>query len=81
MTGRSPTRRRAAAAGCSPGSTCCGCDAARTLGVKDFEFSQSHLLFWDKLEKANFLFEALIETAALDVDDRTVAHLLCDPTG
>ena len=54
---------------------------ARTLGVTDFEYSQNHLLFWDKLEKANFLFEALIETADLDVDDRTVAHLLSDPTG
>ena len=54
---------------------------ARTLGVKDFEYSQSHLLFWDKLEKANYLFEAIIDTADRDVDDRTVAHLLSDPTG
>ena len=34
---------------------------ARTLGVKDFEFSQNHLLFWDKLEKANYLLEAIID--------------------
>ncbi|MDQ2755565.1 MAG: C1 family peptidase [Actinomycetota bacterium] len=55
--------------------------AARELGVKDFEFSQNHLLFWDKLEKANFWLEAVIETASREVDDRTVAHLLTDPTG
>jgi bleomycin hydrolase len=55
--------------------------AAEKLGVKDFEFSQNHLLFWDKLEKANFWLEAVIETASREVDDRTVAHLLTDPTG
>ncbi|WP_152185231.1 aminopeptidase C [Segeticoccus rhizosphaerae] len=54
---------------------------AKTLDVKDFEYSQNYLLFWDKLEKANYLFEALIETADRDVDDRTIAHLLSDPTG
>ena len=49
------------------------------MDVKDFEFSQNHLLFWDKLEKANFWLEAIIATADRDVDDRTVAHLLRDP--
>ncbi|MGH3500205.1 MAG: aminopeptidase C [Nocardioidaceae bacterium] len=55
--------------------------AAEKLGVKDFEFSQNHLLFWDKLEKANHFLEAMIDTAGRDVDDRTVAHLLSDPVG
>ena len=53
--------------------------AAHTLHVKDFEFSQSWLLFWDKLEKANHFLEAMISTADRDVDDRTVNHLLGDP--
>jgi len=53
--------------------------AAKTMDVKDFEFSQNYLLFWDKLEKANFWLEAVIETADRDVDDRTVAHLLANP--
>jgi bleomycin hydrolase len=53
--------------------------AARTMGLKDFEFSQNYLLFWDKLEKANFWLEAVIETADRAVDDRTVAHLLANP--
>jgi bleomycin hydrolase len=52
--------------------------AAKAMGVKDFEFSQNYLLYWDKLEKANFWLEAIIETADRDVDDRTVAHLLAN---
>ncbi|MGI8577973.1 MAG: aminopeptidase C [Nocardioidaceae bacterium] len=55
--------------------------AAGKLNVKDFEFSQNYLLFWDKMEKANHFLEAIIETAGRDVDDRTVAHLLADPIG
>jgi bleomycin hydrolase len=53
--------------------------AARALGVRDFEFSQNHLMFWDKLEKANHWRESIIATAGDDVDDRTVAHLLEHP--
>ena len=51
-------------------------DARKSLNVRDFEFSQSYLMFWDKLERANFLLEAIIETADRPVDDRTVAWLL-----
>ena len=49
------------------------------LNLKEFEFSQSYLMFWDKLERANFILEAIIETAHLPVDDRTVAWLLQRP--
>ena len=55
--------------------------AAEKLGVKDFEFSQNYLLFWDKFERSNFFLEAIIDTADRDADDRTVAHLLSDPIG
>ncbi|GAA3122122.1 C1 family peptidase [Streptomyces echinatus] len=55
--------------------------AARELGVKDFEFSQNYLLWWDKFERANHFLEAVIDTSDRDVDDRTVAHLLADPIG
>jgi bleomycin hydrolase len=50
--------------------------AMKTMGLKEFEFSQNYLMFWDKLERANYFLEAIIETAGRDVDDRTVAHLL-----
>ncbi len=46
------------------------------LNLKQFEFSQNYVTFWDKLERANFLLEAVIETAGRPVDDRTVAWLL-----
>lgn len=55
--------------------------AARELGVKDFEFSQNYLLWWDKFERANHFLEAVIDTSDRGVDDRTVAHLLADPVG
>src|SRR3954454_10792764 len=55
--------------------------AARKMDLAEFEFSQNHLLFWDKLEKANFWLEGIIAASARDVDDRTVAHLMSDPIG
>jgi bleomycin hydrolase len=50
--------------------------AMKKMGLKDFEFSQNYLMFWDKIERANYFLEAIIETADRDIDDRTVAHLL-----
>ena len=46
------------------------------LNVKEFEFSQNYLMFWDKIERANFLLEAIIDTAYKPIDDRTVSWLL-----
>src|ERR1700758_4915182 len=48
----------------------------RKTGLKDFEFSQNYAMFWDKLERANYFLEAVIETAGRALDDRTVAYLL-----
>ncbi len=53
--------------------------ARQVLGVKEFEFSQNYLMFWDKVERANYFFEAIIESADSDVDNRTVAFLLDQP--
>jgi bleomycin hydrolase len=53
--------------------------ARQMLGVKEFEFSQNYLMFWDKLERANYFFEAIIESADREVDDRAVAFLLDQP--
>ena len=36
--------------------------AARTMNLKEFEFCQNHLLFWDKMERANYCLEAMIDT-------------------
>ena len=51
------------------------------LNVKEFEFSQNYMMFWDKLERANYFLEAVIETAGRDIDDRTVAYLLDSVAG
>ena len=51
------------------------------LNVKEFEFSQSYIMFWDKMERANYILEAVIETADRPVDDRVVAWLLSQPLG
>jgi bleomycin hydrolase len=50
--------------------------AMKKMGLKEFEFSQNHVMFWDKVERANYFLEAVIETAGRDIDDRTVAFLL-----
>lgn len=53
--------------------------AMKKMNVKDFEFSQNYLFYWHKLERANFFFEAIIQTREREVDDRTVAYLLDHP--
>ena len=50
--------------------------AMSAMNLKEFEFSQNHTMFWDKLERANYFLNAVIETREREVDDRTVAHLL-----
>ena len=52
--------------------------AMQKMGLKDFEFSQNYAMFWDKIERANYFLEAIIETADRDIDDRTVAFLLSE---
>ena len=53
--------------------------AMKKMNLKDFQFSQNYTLFWDKLERANYFLEAIIETADQPLDDRTVAFLLGHP--
>src|SRR6266849_2026092 len=53
--------------------------ARKKLDVKEFEFSQSYLMFWDKVERANYFFEAIIDSADRDVGDRSIAFLLDGP--
>jgi bleomycin hydrolase len=50
--------------------------AMKKMGLKEFEFSQNYAMFWDKIERANYFLEAIVETADRDIDDRTVAFLL-----
>ena len=53
--------------------------AMKKMKLKEFEFSQNYTLFWDKIERANYFLEVIIETATQPVDERTVAFLLSEP--
>ena len=55
--------------------------AMKKMKLKNFEFSQAHLHFWDKFERSNHLLEAIIDTADRPIDDRTIHYLLSDPIG
>lgn len=56
-------------------------ELARKFDVKNFELSQSYLAFYDKLEKLNYVMEALIENIDADYDDRTVQFLVQSGVG
>lgn len=53
----------------------------RTLNIGDFQLSQSYLHFWDKLEKANFFLESVLDLYDQPVDERIFATLKADPVG
>jgi bleomycin hydrolase len=53
--------------------------AKERMSLKEFEFSQNYLFFWDKLERANYFLEAMIAMADRPLDDRTVGCLLDRP--
>lgn len=44
-----------------------------------FELSQAYLFFYDKLEKANFFLEQVLDTVGEDLDSRLVQRLLESP--
>ena len=53
--------------------------ARERLGLKDFEFSQNYVFFWDKFERANWFLTDVIATAATeDLDGRLLQFLLAD---
>lgn len=51
-------------------------DARKKLGVKNFEFSQNHAMYWDKLERANYFLEDMIAVAGSSADERIPMFLL-----
>lgn len=48
----------------------------KKYSLESFELSQSYLFYWDKLEKANWFLEQIIDTAGEDLDSRVVQTLL-----
>ncbi len=51
----------------------------RKYNLRDFQFSQSYFMFWDKLEKSNYFLESIIKTADKPWNSRLIMHLLAAP--
>ena len=51
----------------------------RRYNLRDFQFSQSYFMFWDKLEKSNYFLESIIKTTDKDWNSRLIMHLLANP--
>ena len=49
------------------------------LNLATFELSQNYTLFYDKLEKANYFLESILETMEEPTNGRVIAHLLMAP--
>jgi bleomycin hydrolase len=54
-------------------------EGMKRLNVEKFELSQTYLMFWDKLEKANYFLESILSTLSEPVDGRLLMHLLSHP--
>ena len=54
-------------------------EGMKKLNVKTFELSEIYQMFWDKLEKANFFLENIIDTKEEPLGSRRVMWLLSDP--
>ena len=53
--------------------------AMKKMNLAEFEFSQNYMFFWDKFERANYFYEAIISTSDRPIDDRAVCFLLDRP--
>lgn len=51
----------------------------KKLNLETFELSQNYPLFWDKLEKANYFLESILDTLEEPTNGRVIAHLLMAP--
>ncbi|PNS15324.1 hypothetical protein CAC42_5495 [Sphaceloma murrayae] len=53
----------------------------KSYNLPSFELSQSYLFFWDKVEKANYFLENIVETAGEGVESRMIGALMASPVG
>lgn len=60
---------------------CVRLEMIKTLGVQDFELSKAYLHFFDKLEKANYFLEQILDLYDDAIDSRIVGYLKGDPVG
>lgn len=53
----------------------------KQYNLNEFELSQAYLFYWDKIEKANWFLENVVDTASEALDGRLVQELLSSPVG
>jgi bleomycin hydrolase len=58
-------------------------DMMKEYDLKEFEFSQNYLFFFDKLERSNYVLESILDAKKnnYNVDSQIIQHLLTDPLG
>lgn len=56
-------------------------DVMKKLNLETFELSQNYTLFYDKLEKANYFLENILDTLDEPTNGRLIAFLLLNPLG
>lgn len=49
--------------------------------LDSFQLSQAYLFYWDKMEKANYFLESILETTSESIDSRLIQALLASPVG
>jgi bleomycin hydrolase len=49
--------------------------------LSEFQLSQSYLFYWDKIEKANYFLESILDTKDDAIDSRIVQALMASPVG
>jgi bleomycin hydrolase len=54
-------------------------EAMKKLNLETFELSEAYQMFWDKLEKANFFLENIIESRDEKLGSQLMQWLLSDP--
>ncbi len=54
-------------------------DVIEETGLEDFEFSQAYVMFWDKLEKANYFLENVLWSVDEPTDSRLFFWLVDNP--
>jgi bleomycin hydrolase len=47
--------------------------------LSEFQLSQAYLFYWDKIEKANYFLESILDTISEEIDSRLVQALMTGP--
>jgi bleomycin hydrolase len=49
--------------------------------LSSFQLSQAYLFYWDKIEKANYFLESILDTTSEAIDSRVIQALMASPVG